>query len=273
MSGYGFFLWPMLASVGAAVWLSLMGVHAAARGQMVQVMTGAQSSLLGILAGLWILQSGEQLGQHGHDWIPLLGGLVFCAASLRALKNARDPLLVGLFCALMATSQVLTKLVPGLETHHAHAFIGDLSSMADLDAKIVLGVSGIGLFWILALWKPLARETFEVATYGRAFGANRIYSMWILVAVAVGVQFLGFLFTTAALALPTALWRWATPQGTFRAHVFQVGGTALLGTFGGYAFSLWRSNIPTAPSVVIGMLAIAVLGGLLARLIRPGKRS
>lgn len=272
MSGYSFYIWPMLASAVAAVWLSLLGVHAAARGQMVQVMTGAQSSLLGILAGLWVMQLGSQLGQHAHDWIPLLGGLLFCAASLRLVKNAREPMLVGLFCFLMAVGQVLTKLVPGLETHHAHAFIGDLSSMADSDAIVVLGVSALALFWNLALWKPLTRETFEIATFGRAFGRSRIYSIWILVAVAVGVQFLGFLFTTAALALPTALWRATAPRCTYRAHLIQVGLTALVGSLGGYAFSLWRSNIPTAPSVVIATALVAIVGSTARAVLTAGRR-
>jgi hypothetical protein len=174
----------------------------------------------------------------------------------------------------------VSALFPALENHMTQVYFGDLATLTTFDAKLTLGISGIACLASVLLWKGLARQSFELATFGEGF-LNRValreralFSLGALTLVCFSVQLVGFLFTVAALFLPTTLLTFLG-RGGLRLHLGLCALLAGAGALSGFLLSLHYTRLPTVPSIVLwiaGLGAGILLGsGLMRRIVASSR--
>lgn len=273
-----FFLyrWSILAGAIHAASLSILGCHLAGRDRAMQTVCLSQAAMLGVLLslGISLLLGFEAIGQHQEvltHILPFLASML-CSGAVFSLTQkltsqravSKNTVFASIFAVLLAASYLVTSAFPGLESHMAQAYFGDLATATQTDSLLTLLLGSVGLLILILYWKPITNRTFELAVFGEnASSSNRRRWNWIfdiltLLTLSFSVQFVGFLFTVACLFIPTTILSSARSRGVFR-HFTLCGISTALGTASGFALSLLFTRISTVPSVVLFILALSLL--------------
>lgn len=275
------YAWSIPAGIALAVALSQLGAHLAARDRAMQTLCVSQGALLGVLLALGFASRGEHSDPASHA-VPFALSFLFSGGTFlltdrlaRTRDVSRNTVFAAVFAVLLASGYLVSALFPALENHMTQVYFGDLATLTTFDAKLTLGI-GLGTIAVaLLFWRALARQSFELATFGEGF-LNRVarreralFSLAALSLVCFSVQLVGFLFTVTALFLPTTLLTFLG-RGGLRLH---LGLSALLagtGAGAGFLLSLRYTQLPTVPSIVLwiaGLGAALLLGsGMLRRM-------
>lgn len=268
------YAWTLVAGALLAPALAWLGVHLSARGRVMDTLTVSQGAAVGTILGL-ALATGHHEAESQFQPVVLFSALLCSAAVFamtRALQARRSPalpaLMIGFYFALAALGSVVDSFLLKVDSHVALVYFGDLVTLTDRDAAVALALSAAALLFFALGYRPLGRLSLESAV-GFSSRPLRRWS-WAFEAVALvllcfGVQFIGVLFTLAALFLPTALLSLAGRPG-LRIHALIAGLVAALGCGLGFVASLSEPSLPTTPTIV---LLIAVFSGLAASCLRP----
>lgn len=265
-----------LAILGSSVFaalLAVLGSHLAARDRSMQSLCVSQGATAGTLLGIGLFQ---HLGEHdyGNQVYPLFFAFVgsigtyWVSESILGLKaSSRNTYFASIFAFLLSSSFLLSSIFPALEGHMAQRYFGDLATISDLEALIVLamGVFGLGLF--IGKWKSFSKGSFESAILGReVHRGSYFFGFLSIVILALSVQVLGFLFTVCCLYLPTSFGSKGVKPGLWFHFLFCTL-VAALGTALGFTLSLMIGSVPTVPSIVTVMAVLGLLSTSLGSLI------
>lgn len=257
--------WTLLGGSLSAGALALIGCQLASRGQATQTLAVGQAASLGVSLGLVIAHA---LGGHEHEaasWqhaIPTVAGVMFAAAAYAVAEafvparwGSRDAYHVGLLTILMSLTYGVIAIAPGLESHVAASYFGDVSVATDAEAiaTAALGLLAGGYVWLR--WRLILSWSFDSAVFAvhvtdsRTASAQRGFLVLSLASIAASVQVLGILFTVACLFLPVLFLSRSRASGAgLRARLV---GAAALGTFVGFVASLASGRLPTTPTIVV----------------------
>ena len=280
------YAWSIPAGVALAIALSQLGAHLATRDRTMQTLCVSQGALLGVLLALGFAEPGEHSDPNAHA-LPFALSFVFSGATFlltdrlaRTRDVSRNTVFAAVFAVLLASGYLVSALFPALENHMTQVYFGDLATLTTFDAKLTLGIGMIASAGAALLWKALARQSFELATFGEVF-LNRvarreraIFSVFALALVCFSVQLVGFLFTVSALFLPTTLLTFLG-RGGLRLHLSFCAVLAGVGSLFGFLLSLQYTRLPTVPSIVLwiaGLGSAVLISSWAMRRINPSSR-
>lgn len=267
------------AGVLAAVVLALIGCQMASRDKAMQTLCLGQGSMFGVLVGIAIIgfshEESELIGHVGPFFSAVLcAGLVTWLAEWIAKRRAtsKNSYFTALFAGLLAINYLVSAIFPGLESHVAQVFFGDLATLNEFDVRLTLVLSTLSLLWFVRFAFRITNRSFELATFGEAHrpglvSLQNISDVLMFLFICFSIQFLGFLFTIACLFVPTAVLALSSIVG-LRRHLFGVSLLAGAACMGGFLVSLNNSRLPTVPTIVTIMIALSGLLLLTRRLIR-----
>jgi zinc/manganese transport system permease protein/iron/zinc/copper transport system permease protein len=272
---FALYKWTLLAGSVHAAALALLGCHLAARDRAMQTVCVSQGAMLGVLfaIGIGAIFGIEMVGEHSElraHAIPLLAsmlcsGAVFYLTQKMSARRmvSKNTIFASIFAVLLASSYFVTGIFPGLESHMAQAYFGDLATATQVDSIIMLFLGLAGVLILTRFWKPIANQTFELAVFGdnTASSSRRrwswIFDLLALITLSFSVQFVGFLFTISCLFLPTTVTSSSHTKGLTR-HLTLCAAIAAAGAAGGFSLSLMFTRLSTVPSVVLITLALAL---------------
>lgn len=273
------YAWTIAAGVLAAVVLALIGCQMAARDKAMQTLCLGQGSMFGVLLGIATLgfshEDSELLG-HAGPFISaaICAGLVTWIAEWigRRRTTSKNSYFTALFAALLAINYMVSAIFPGLESHVAQVFFGDLATLTEFDVRLTAGWSIFSLAWLLLFAFRITNRSFELATFGEPHHRGLVSlqntsDVLMFLFVCYSIQFLGFLFTIACLFVPTAALALSSIVG-LRRHLIGVSLLAATACFSGFLMSLNYSRLPTVPTIVTMMVALSGLMLLARRFIR-----
>lgn len=258
--------WTFLAGVIVAPALSILGAHLATRDKAMQTICIGQGGSVGVLLGL-LLSHLLMMKEHDIEWVPFLFSIIFASFTFfisekltRKRASSRNSHFAALFACLLANGYLLSAVFPELEHHMVQVFVGDLATLCDEEATSALCL-GFGLLFLLIYqWKDFSFDSFKIALFDDStfLRKNRLFNFITLLATALSVQFLGFLFSVASLFLPTVIASFIIKQGLKRHYLF-VAILSVLSTLLGFLASLYFSRLPTVPTIVTVELALGLI--------------
>jgi len=279
---FSLYRWTLIAGSIHATCLAILGCHLAGRDRAMQTVCLSQGAMLGVLfaIGISLLLGIEITGNHSElqaHLIPLFASMAcsalvfFLTQKLSAKRSvSKNTLFASIFAVLLALSYFVTGIFPGLESHMAQAYFGDLATATQTDSILILILSSLALFVLTRYWKPISNRTFELAVFGEtALSSNSrrwnwVFDLLTLLTLSLSVQFVGFLFTISCLFLPTTVMGTSRSQGIIK-HFSICSVIAALGAGGGFSLSLFFTRLSTVPSVVLTMLALALIARAMDR--------
>ncbi len=271
------YAWTIAAGVLAAMTLALIGCQMAARDKAMQTLCLGQGSMLGVLVGIALIglshEESELVGHVGPfvSAVVCAGLVTWVAEKIARRRNtSKNSYFTALFAGLLALNYLFSAIFPGLESHVAQVFFGDLATLNEFDVRLTVGLALFTLVWLARFSFRISNRSFELATFGeqgrrRGFVSLQSASdILMFLFVCFSIQFLGFLFTIAQLFVPTAVLAMSRLLG-LRRHLVTTSLLAAMATGGGFLVSLNNSRLPTVPTIVTMMV---VLGGLLLLALR-----
>lgn len=260
--------WTIGAGCTVSSVLALVGVQLATRDRAMQTICVGQGALVGVLLGLGLFQPFEMplLTSIG----PMTLALVFSGATYLLTDRwvadraaSKNTLFSVLFAALLSSGYLISSLFPALENHLAQVYFGDLATLTEMDSKISLGLSVIALIILVRNWASFSNESFEWALFGRPPASRKLASPWVfrllsLLVLSISVQYVGFLFTTAMLFIPTGLLSLSKVKG-LRRHLILCVALALFSALTGFLISLAFTRLPTVPTIVAVLVVVGAL--------------
>lgn len=266
MEAFSLYVPNMVAAAFAALALALLGAQLAARGESLQALVASQSASLGTTLGLCVLVlMGVLRGDELH-WLPWLLSLVVAMGAYGVGQKlcARHPvksslILVTIFLASLATTYLLTSLMPSLESHFASGFLGDLATASAGSAWYLTTLSFAVAVVLFANWRLLSLQSFWLASAG-VLMRRPLARMFYLVAAIVVVEstrIFGFLFTASSLIVVPLMATWRLRD--LRSYTQRLVLAAVLPTVSGFALSLWHEQMSTSATVVFAQLAVGLL--------------
>lgn len=260
------YIWSILGGTLIGVSLSVLGVHMASRGRSLQVLNSAQGAELGTLSAL-VIGSAVGFGiESSSPWFGLIGAaggaLLFGFMSRLGsvvTSSSRTPLLLSIWVFLVASTQLTIALHPRLESHFTRMLMGDLTTLSDLEAQWVCALGCAFLLWLRNGRKGMIKRTFDSAVLRlKHLHGSKPEEILILTLIALSTWAFGFLFTSAALLIPSSLLA-VRPQKTTSKHIIVTACTALTAIPTGFILSLTGLNTPTTPSVVVSLVACCLI--------------
>lgn len=261
--------WTLAAGSLAAPALAVLGAHLATRDRALQTLCVSQGSLLGVLLGLGLAPRREAFPILA-EWLPLGGALVVSALTFLATERlvatrmaSRNTAFAFVFSLLLASGYLVSALFPALESHMTQIYFGDLATLPTSAARLCCVGFGAALLVLARSRRAFANGSFEWALFGEPVSrrGETAFRVLTLVLLCLSVQYLGFLFTTTALFLPTAMLRQLRARGV-RRHLFRCGAVASVGTAAGFLVSLAFTRLPTVPTIAWALFLLA--GSLVA---------
>ncbi|MBI1860078.1 MAG: metal ABC transporter permease [Deltaproteobacteria bacterium] len=262
--------WAIAAGMVVAPALALLGCHIAARDRSVQAICISQGAMLGAIVGLFF--------EHWLETQWLSVPVVFAGSALAFLVGetlthqrhaSKNTLLCSIFATLLALGYLFSALFPGVENHMTQVFFGDLATLSNIQAftAIALGCLGLG---VLAIdYRNISRSSFAISVFGNDIYSSRrhsidAFSLFSLAAMAVSVQFMGFLFTISSLFLPTSLALLMGNRG-LKFHLWFCALVASAAAGVGFHLSLHYTQAPTVPLIVLCLVGLGTVGSLCLR--------
>lgn len=265
--------WAVLAAMIAAPALALVGAQLMARGWTTRALIVSQGSSTGLILGLSAL---SVLGVSSS--VAVFGGALTAAIALSTtigtvlflmdrneIRNAvtGDPranaVLFSIYALLLSVSSLVTAYSPHLEINMTTSFIGDISTVTDLESRLSLAGALAIAGWIWLQWNELTRDAFNHVVLGERVRGNRAWMFAFLTAITISVamQSMGFLFVLGSLFIPTSLL--GHGQSGLRRFRFEITAVATLGALLGFFLSLQIGSLPTAPAIVVSQALCALL--------------
>lgn len=266
------FMWPVVAALFASLAFSWLGVNVVAEDRSLKVLCIAQGASQGALIYLLVahLMHFHVDGGLMTKYVGLLFSLFFGWATGLIVDNVsqrvheKSSVILSIFLVLLSFNHLFSSAFPALENHMSQMFFGDLATMMNHEAYVLCAAFILLSFWLWGKRRINLNRSFELTVLGeqRASGGLLVSLM-----VAIGVQFLGFLFTAALIVVPTVLVRMASPSG-LNQHYALVALVSCTGALAGFLISILNSHIPTVPMIV---LLVCLLGGMVT-LVKRGHR-
>lgn len=255
--------------------LSLIGSQLASRGQSVQSMVLAVGMSLGIILTMGLSHNLDE--QHSFHLLPILGGVFFGISLLlltqlisKKIQGNKSSYFISIYAILLALTHLVTNIIPGLETHMAQNYFGDIAVMSDEENYINLVISGISLIILLKFWNKISFVSFQTAIFGGSFWQihskkiNLIFWFLSILVLIMSIHFLGFLFSLALLFIPSALL--SKKEKSLRFFTIQLLLLASISEITGFILSLYFGNLPTTPVIILSLLFWALIFNFLEKI-------
>ena len=137
--------------------------------------------------------------------------------------------------------------------------------MGEEQALTALVVASVLVVMLIRNWISLSRSSFDAAILGITHKSSLIiFQIICIVAVALGVQLMGFLFTAACLFIPTSILS-RRKQSYLSKHFALCSVAVVSGVFGGFLLSLYYSNLPTVACAVLITVLTSLVGSFSLR--------
>jgi ABC-type Mn2+/Zn2+ transport system permease subunit len=279
--GLALYFWTFPALTLMSVLLAFSGVHFASRDQTVQSLSIAQGAELGALAFMiWTLDF-EHLHFIPGTWGSLVMGVgsaffagFFAERVSRVNSGNRSVSLFSLWIFLLVLSQLIVALHPSLESHFSRGALGDVSTLTQSDSQfllLLLCLAGVLMFLKrnAFLYQSFSVSVLSLSRPSRTFD----HSLMLYFIAALGTWSMGFVYTCAAMYIPTTILAWTERPGAQR-HIFLCCLSAVLAAPLGLYLALQRfPNLPTAPLLIALLILtsslLAVIDAGCERLFRP----
>ncbi|MNJ99910.1 ABC 3 transport family protein [compost metagenome] len=253
--------WSLPSSILMSMTLSLIGAQWISRERSSQIFVLGQGTSLGIVLGL-VLNILFQTDLHFLNLILgfILGGVTLLLSDRLIQRKAdRNHIYLTLFIFFLALTYLLTALTPSLETHMASAYFGDLAVMSNDGAKMSL--VGALMFTVLMLsrWRKLTLTSFQVMNQSLVHRSsfNRVFDIGTLVITTLAIQNMGYLFSIGCLFIPTSFA--ASKSRNLKDYTIRILLISSLGTMAGFTLSLFSTELPTVPCILLGQIFIGIL--------------
>ena len=264
--------WAVAGATLLGCALAWMGAHVVTRGESLQTLCVSQGAELGILSSIIIVlfAGGSVVGMP--PWVGFLGailGACLCGVAARAAEvvrlSSRTSVLFSFWLILLSGTQVLVALHPLLESHYSGAFLGDLTTLADSQARVVVALAVVLLIWIRVFGRSLAMGSFDCAVLHLGAPKSLLSQGGVfLVSSAIATWSMGFLFTCACLFLPTSLMS-ILVSSSARFHVLVCSVVAGVSVPLGFLLSVAHGRIPTVPTIALVLVVVTGLVAVLER--------
>jgi len=218
---------------------------------------------------------------HLNPWLVLTGAIASGWLSLKLIDLLRkisplksDALLAVSLSTFLAFGLSLisyTQLNPAFSRSGLTDFLfGKITAINNNDLVMMGTVCLVTLLVIGLCWSTLVTRSFDEA-YAKSRGFNlrlldTVFNLLIITTVAISVQAIGVVLTSALLIVPVAFAR------MFSYKVFRIAlialAVSLVSTLSGTTISIYAENIPTGPAMVI-MLSLTFAFGILFNYLKP----
>lgn len=251
--------WPtLLAAALSAAALSAVGALLVTRQAGVQALPVSQAAGLGVSIGLLLVRTALGDGHIEHTVLPLAGGLGAAALGyigtewISRRSNSPTVIYLGAFALFWSLTQLLAGFFPAIESHSSALFFGDIVTLTAGESYFFVALAGAAALYFAWSWRSQAYRAFLhsiLEERGRgAFDAGfYIVSLFLL---CFSVQFLGLLFTLAALFLPTAIYSFSARTGAGR-HLWRSALSAFLAAALAFFLSLAEPRLLTTPLIAV----------------------
>jgi ABC-type Mn2+/Zn2+ transport system permease subunit len=275
MMGFvGIYGWAIFAAVAMSAALSLVGAQLAARDRAMQTLCVGQGATLGVLLGLGSLMMAGAPDAIIHIG-PLLTALIFSVVTYvlsnrvtKAHQSSKNSFFCGIFSVLLALGYLICALFPPLENHMTQVFFGDLATLSDKESMVAISFGLATTLFFAYNWRAISYQSFQLTVFGKSFKDYhprllKEFDLLTIMVLSFSVQYLGFLFTIAALFLPTVLGKLSRNKH-LAYHLVSCGVLATVSSLIGFILSLYFSRLPTVPTIIIVMCVNSTLLNYLA---------
>lgn len=200
---------------------------------------------------------------------PIIGALIFSVltaigiTTIRRRTNTNSDTLIGIFWAMgMALGILFIAFTPGYPPDISSYLFGDILTVTELDLKIMIALTGLVIFVIVALFNYWKAYLFD-EEFSSVIGIKTIfleYFLFVLIALAIValIRVVGIILVIALLTVPPAIAKLFT---------YDLKKMILYAIFLGIVFSflgLWISyqfNIASGASIILlaGLTYIAAV--------------
>ncbi len=219
----------------------------------------AHAALLGVALGLLL------------DLDPTIGifAVAFATAATLALLDrqkriAGDTMLGIIAHAALALGLVVLSFRSGPRIDLEGYLFGGILTVTPNDVLLILGVAGLALGALVAIWRPLLAATVHeelAAIEGVAVArTNMIFMLVFALVVAIAIKVVGILLVVSLIILPAAIARRFAHTPEAMAVGAAVAGVAA-SCVGMGAAALWGT--PAGPSIVVAASGLFLLAWLL----------
>jgi zinc transport system permease protein len=250
-----FILYALAAGIGIALAAGPLGCLVVWQRLAFLGDTLAHSALLGVAISL-LLQLPITLG------IAVLSVVLALVLSLRRLQRLPPDTLLGVFSpTALALGMILVSQTPTARMDMHSLLFGDILTVTQVDLWPIYGMAALVLAVVRWHWQGLVAMALHPAlASAEGVPVERLRLLLTLLLagfVAVAMQMVGILLTTALLVLPAAIARLTSRTPGEMASVATMAGVMSVGL--GVGASL-EFNIPTGPAIVVaaGGLLLAV---------------
>lgn len=253
-----FFFRAMLGGVGVAVVTGPLGCVVVWRRMAYFGAALAHAALLGVALG-FVLEINLTVGVVTVCLALALG----LAILERHTMLASDSLLGIMAHAMLALGLVTLAFMQHLRVDLMTYLFGDVLAIVRTDVYLIMGLAGVTLALLIAIWRPLLSLTVN-PDLARVEGVNvertRLgFVLMLAMVIAIGMKVVGILLVVSLLIIPAASARMVSKTPEQMAVVAAALGvvSVLLGLG-----SSWRWDVPAGPMIVV--VAGAVFLGCLA---------
>lgn len=246
--------WVFLLLLVSSACLVLVGIHLTPRQQGVNTVMLTQVSSFGVLLGLLINES--FFHYESLDFIfPLLVSLSFTFLTSYLIESFKkdfgESFYLVVFLLFMALSYWICSFFPGLDSHHADSFFGDIVTIHGVELILaVLGFS-FGAFFLLLNQRSFLKKSFELEIFGKQVQNSKRDLFWpvSISLMVLGIFSLGMLYTLSFLLIgPTLL---AFRSISFKIYLKLLVIVSCTSSVLGFLISLYFTRMSTVPSIVI----------------------
>jgi zinc/manganese transport system permease protein/iron/zinc/copper transport system permease protein len=222
---------------------------------------------------LTVLFRSQKFHLEESSIIPLITSFIsallfytLCETLISYKWPSRNTYYVGIFGLLMAVTYSIISLVPGLETHMAASYFGDLALASNSDSIIMAAIGLIAIFFFKFTWRQVTAWSFDTVIFGIQSQRKSDRTLQVifvsvsLVTIAASIQLLGFLFTVSCLFLPAMIL--TRTQKRLRGLKARLVSGSALGVALGFILSLWHGQLPTVPAIGICLLFTSLSMGI-----------
>lgn len=254
--------WVFLLLVISSLCLSQIGVHLVARQQSLNALMLTQVSTFGVLLGM--LFNDHLFHFDSLDFLfPLIIGLLltvivtFVVERLRG--NFSETFFLIIFLLFMALSYWVCSYFPGLDSHHADSFFGDIVTIQG--TELVLSIFGffLGAIYLFTRRRSLLNQSFEIEVFGKQQSRVGTDSLWVvsLLIMVLGIFSLGLLYTLSFMLMAPVLLAYLSKS--LRRYLITLSIFSALSAVFGFVISLHFTRMSTAPTIVICLFILSSL--------------
>ena len=252
---YAFLLCPLAAAV-----LCIYGTHLVSRNEGLQLMALSQAALVGNIVGhLFATES------HLASLLLSIVFFILLKVGLSFLKHVQEQTYIVVYLSLVALSYFVVTLFPGLDSHFAVGFFGDIVSLST-SGSIILSALFLALLIASLLFHPKLIKT----TFNRSVLNSKEISLWeeilFVSGILISLYGLGFLFTLSFLIFPILIA--GRNFKNLKQSLFIMSIVAASASVTGLMLSIIHSRVSTVPAqilILVGFMVFVRWGLSIAR--------